>query len=67
MLSSALRRVFDDDGAKFKFPPEVAAINPRFTRADLVDAGSGKGELQVEAEAVIRAADMPRIMSLIDR
>jgi hypothetical protein len=67
LLASALKQVFDSDAAKLKFPPEVASIKPRFTRADLVDAGDGKAELQVEAEAVIRAADMPKIMALIDK
>ena len=51
---------------KFKFPPEVASVNPRFVDAHLVDTG-GKGELYVEATAVIRAADMTRILLLITK
>lgn len=65
LLSSSLSRLVEGDAMKFKFPPEVANVNPRFTDAHLVDAGEGKGELHVEATAVIRAADMARILSLI--
>jgi hypothetical protein len=66
-LSSSLGKVFHGDGAKLRFPPEVASINPRFTAARLADAGQGKGELDVEAEALLRAADMAKIMALITR
>lgn len=67
VLSSALSKVFDSEGMKFKFPPEIASINPRFTDTHLADAGDGKGEFHIEADAVIRAADMAKIMTLITK
>jgi hypothetical protein len=65
MLSGQLDEVFARDDMKLRFPPEVASINPRFAAAEIKDAGGGKGELFMEAQATIRASEMTKILSLI--
>ena len=62
-LNDALSR----DDMKFRFPPEYAAMQPKFTDARIVDLDGGAGELHAEASAVIRAADIPTILALLNR
>ena len=64
-LSSSLSRMAE--GMKFNFPPEIADLNPRFTDAQLADLGNGRGELDIEASVIIRAADMARLIALMTK
>jgi hypothetical protein len=64
-ISDLLNKAFGGEDTKFKFPPEVMSISPKFTNAGIRDTGGGKGELFIEARATIGAGDMARIMSLI--
>jgi len=66
-LSSFLHQTVERDDMKFTFPPEVASVNPRFTGAHLDDVGSRMAELSIEATALVRAADMARILALITK
>jgi hypothetical protein len=67
-LSASLSQALAGDDKKLKFPPEIADTQPRFTKAAIAAVQDGKGELDAEAEAVIRnAEDLAKIMGLIAR
>lgn len=63
ILQNELKKALGSE--KLQFPPEIAAIKPRFTAAEIRDVGGGKGELFLEAQADITPADMTNILQLI--
>lgn len=65
IVDAELKRALSADSLRLKFPPDLASISPRFSAAEIRDAGSGNGELFVEAQADITPADMPKILSWI--
>jgi hypothetical protein len=67
MISNELGKAFDGDDLKFKLPPEVSGINPQFTAAEIRDAGGGKGQLFMQAQATIRASEMNKLLSIISK
>jgi hypothetical protein len=65
LISGEIEKSLARDDAKFRFPPEISSLNPRFTAAEIKDAGGGKGELFMQAAATIGAAEMGKLLTII--
>lgn len=64
-LSEQLSRVLDT--VRLGFPPEIVALQPQFTGAELRKAGDETAEIVVQAQVSVAAGEVSMIMGLITR
>jgi hypothetical protein len=65
LIAGEIAKSLARDDMRFAFPPKISSLNPRFTAAEIRDAGSGKGELYMQAAATIGAAELGKLLAII--